>query len=170
MLKRRIISHKKSHPSLGLTHWCLHIKCVTCCIVWLIQLLVKRFHPSETCSFWKTSLFLFWEERCLRRCHRTTPLRAGPESKYYSKDLVWTSMSRSWCVRQAQVEYPQMLSWGFTCRAVSNESLHTDNSVHLPSLFPSPSLFCFLTNFFNYVTVSPNKAFTECVTVSHVRF
>ena len=43
-LKRRIINHRNIHTSLGFTDCCSHIKCVTCSIVLLPQLLVQMFY------------------------------------------------------------------------------------------------------------------------------
>ena len=62
----------------------------------------------------------------------------GAEPEYYSKHFVWICIGS----RQAQVKYPQMLSCRFTCSVfVSMKSCpSSDNSVHLPFLFPSLAL------------------------------
>ena len=77
-MKRRIFSH----PSLGFTHWCSHIKFVTCSITTAFSSNV----PSK-CGL----LILKTEFISVLRQEMAQDMQlhqAGPEIEYYSKHLV----------------------------------------------------------------------------------
>ena len=132
MLKKRIISH----PSLEFTHWCLHIKCVTCSIVLLLQVLVKvQLKPfnSERAYFWSETRDGSGDTsaphcaHCTQACGGSLCAHSALTGTW-TLILLWTFCVNlaqhvwSWWVRQAQVEYPQKLSWGVHLQCwVSND-------------------------------------------------